>query len=69
VGMKVVSTSLPRCSRFRRYCIDEPTVGSGPPEPQRILDNLETLKKRGKDLLYTTHYRKREASLRPDYHY
>jgi ABC-2 type transport system ATP-binding protein len=33
--------------------LDEPTVGV---DPQRIFDNLETLKQRGKALLYTTHY-------------
>jgi ABC-2 type transport system ATP-binding protein len=35
---------------------DEPTVGVDPQSRNAIFDNLETLKKRGKTLLYTTHY-------------
>jgi ABC-2 type transport system ATP-binding protein len=36
--------------------LDEPTVGVDPQSRHAIFDNLETLKKRGKALLYTTHY-------------
>ena len=36
--------------------LDEPTVGGDPQSRNAIFDNLETLKKRGKTLLYTTHY-------------
>src|SRR3974390_2718535 len=36
--------------------LDEPTVGVDPQSRNAIFDNLETLKKRGKTLLYTTHY-------------
>src|SRR5436190_22859 len=36
--------------------LDEPTVGVDPQSRNAIFDNLETLKKRGKALLYTTHY-------------
>src|SRR3954462_8935753 len=35
---------------------DEPTVGVDPQSRNAIFDNLETLKRRGKGLLYTTHY-------------
>ncbi len=35
---------------------DEPTVGVDPQSRNAIFDNLETLKGRGKALLYTTHY-------------
>jgi len=35
---------------------DEPTVGVDPQSRNAIFDNLETLKRRGKALLYTTHY-------------
>ena len=36
--------------------LDEPTVGVDPQSRNAIFDNLETLKARGKGLLYTTHY-------------
>lgn len=36
--------------------LDEPTVGVDPQSRHAIFDNLETLKKQGKALLYTTHY-------------
>jgi ABC-2 type transport system ATP-binding protein len=36
--------------------LDEPTVGVDPQSRHAIFDNLETLKARGKTLLYTTHY-------------
>jgi ABC-2 type transport system ATP-binding protein len=36
--------------------LDEPTVGVDPQSRNAIFDNLELLKKRGKTLLYTTHY-------------
>jgi ABC-2 type transport system ATP-binding protein len=36
--------------------LDEPTVGVDPQSRLAIFDNLETLKSRGKALLYTTHY-------------
>jgi ABC-2 type transport system ATP-binding protein len=36
--------------------LDEPTVGVDPQSRNAIFDNLETLKQRGKTLLYTTHY-------------
>ncbi len=36
--------------------LDEPTVGVDPQSRNAIFDNLEILKKRGKTLLYTTHY-------------
>ncbi len=36
--------------------LDEPTVGVDPQSRNAIFDNLETLKKRGKTLIYTTHY-------------
>jgi linearmycin/streptolysin S transport system ATP-binding protein len=36
--------------------LDEPTVGVDPQSRNAIFDNLELLKKRGKALLYTTHY-------------
>jgi ABC-2 type transport system ATP-binding protein len=36
--------------------LDEPTVGVDPQSRNAIFENLETLKKRGKTLLYTTHY-------------
>ena len=35
---------------------DEPTVGVDPHSRNAIFDNLESLRKRGKALLYTTHY-------------
>jgi len=35
---------------------DEPTVGVDPQSRNAIFDNLETLRGRGKALLYTTHY-------------
>jgi ABC-2 type transport system ATP-binding protein len=35
---------------------DEPTVGVDPQSRNAIFDNLETLKARGKTLVYTTHY-------------
>ena len=37
--------------------LDEPTVGVDPQSRNAIFDNLEVLKRRGKTLLYTTHYR------------
>jgi ABC-2 type transport system ATP-binding protein len=36
--------------------LDEPTVGVDPQSRNAIFDNLETLKRRGKMLIYTTHY-------------
>jgi len=36
--------------------LDEPTVGVDPHSRNAIFDNLEELKRRGKALLYTTHY-------------
>jgi ABC-2 type transport system ATP-binding protein len=36
--------------------LDEPTVGVDPQSRNAIFENLETLKTRGKTLLYTTHY-------------
>jgi ABC-2 type transport system ATP-binding protein len=36
--------------------LDEPTVGVDPQSRNAIFDNLETLKSRGKGLIYTTHY-------------
>ena len=36
--------------------LDEPTVGVDPQSRNAIFDNLETLKQRGKALIYTTHY-------------
>jgi ABC-2 type transport system ATP-binding protein len=36
--------------------LDEPTVGVDPQSRNSIFDNLETLKRRGKTLVYTTHY-------------
>ena len=36
--------------------LDEPTVGVDPQSRNAIFENLEALKRRGKGLLYTTHY-------------
>ena len=36
--------------------LDEPTVGIDPQSRNAIFDNLETLKARGKAMVYTTHY-------------
>jgi ABC-2 type transport system ATP-binding protein len=36
--------------------LDEPTVGVDPQSRNAIFENLEELKRRGKTLLYTTHY-------------
>jgi linearmycin/streptolysin S transport system ATP-binding protein len=36
--------------------LDEPTVGVDPQSRNAIFENLEALKRRGKALLYTTHY-------------
>ena len=36
--------------------LDEPTVGVDPQSRNAIFDNLEEVKRRGKALLYTTHY-------------
>jgi ABC-2 type transport system ATP-binding protein len=36
--------------------LDEPTVGVDPQSRNAIFDNLETLRRAGKTLLYTTHY-------------
>jgi ABC-2 type transport system ATP-binding protein len=36
--------------------LDEPTVGVDPQSRNAIFDNLESLKKRGLTLIYTTHY-------------
>jgi ABC-2 type transport system ATP-binding protein len=36
--------------------LDEPTVGVDPQSRNAIFDNLEVLKRRGKTLVYTTHY-------------
>jgi ABC-2 type transport system ATP-binding protein len=38
------------------FLLDEPTVGVDPQSRNAIFENLETLKKRGKTLIYTTHY-------------
>jgi ABC-2 type transport system ATP-binding protein len=41
----------------RRFLLlDEPTVGVDPQSRNAIFENLETLKKCGKTLVYTTHY-------------
>ena len=42
--------------RPRVLLLDEPTVGVDPQSRNAIFENLETLKKRGKTLIYTTHY-------------
>jgi ABC-2 type transport system ATP-binding protein len=36
--------------------LDEPTVGVDPQSRNHVFDNIETLKKQGKTILYTTHY-------------
>jgi ABC-2 type transport system ATP-binding protein len=36
--------------------LDEPTVGVDPQSRNAIFENLQTLKKRGKTIIYTTHY-------------
>jgi ABC-2 type transport system ATP-binding protein len=36
--------------------LDEPTVGVDPQSRNAIFENLETLRSRGKAMLYTTHY-------------
>jgi ABC-2 type transport system ATP-binding protein len=36
--------------------LDEPTVGVDPQSRNAVFDNLEALRRRGKALLYTTHY-------------
>jgi ABC-2 type transport system ATP-binding protein len=36
--------------------LDEPTVGVDPQSRHRIFENLQSLKQRGKAILYTTHY-------------
>ena len=36
--------------------MDEPTVGVDPQSRNAIFDNIETLKRQGKTLIYTTHY-------------
>src|ERR1039457_2423304 len=43
--------------------LDEPTVGVDPQSRNAISDNLETLKKRGKTLIYTTHYKEEAERL------
>src|SRR5580658_720782 len=43
--------------------LDEPTVGVAPQSRNAISDNLETLKKLGKTLVYTTHYMEEAARL------
>ena len=40
----------------QRILLDEPTVGVDPQSRNAIFDNLEELKRRGKTLVYTTHY-------------
>lgn len=40
----------------RVLLLDEPTVGIDPQSRNHIFENLETLRARGKALLYTTHY-------------
>jgi ABC-2 type transport system ATP-binding protein len=40
----------------RVLILDEPTVGIDPQSRNHIFENLETLRSRGKALLYTTHY-------------
>jgi ABC-2 type transport system ATP-binding protein len=40
----------------RLLILDEPTVGVDPQSRNAIFENLESLKGRGKSLLYTTHY-------------
>ena len=42
--------------------LDEPTVGVDPQSRNAIFDNLEELKRRGKALLYTTHYMEEAGS-------
>ena len=42
--------------RPKLLVLDEPTVGVDPQSRNAIFDNLEELKRRGKALLYTTHY-------------
>jgi linearmycin/streptolysin S transport system ATP-binding protein len=36
--------------------LDEPTVGVDPQSRNRIFENIETLKRQGRTVLYTTHY-------------
>src|SRR5439155_26791031 len=36
--------------------LDEPTVGVDPQSRHAIFENLQALKRRGKAILYTTHY-------------
>jgi ABC-2 type transport system ATP-binding protein len=36
--------------------LDEPTVGVDPQSRNAIFENIETLKRQGKTLIYTTHY-------------
>jgi linearmycin/streptolysin S transport system ATP-binding protein len=43
--------------------LDEPTTGVDPQSRNAIFDNLETLRNRGKALLYTTHYMEEAARL------
>jgi ABC-2 type transport system ATP-binding protein len=43
--------------------LDEPTVGVDPQSRNAIFENLEELKRRGKTLLYTTHYMEEAARL------
>jgi ABC-2 type transport system ATP-binding protein len=38
------------------FLLDEPTVGVDPQSRNAIFENLETIRKQGKTLLYTTHY-------------
>ena len=42
--------------RPRLVLLDEPTVGVDPQSRNAIFENLEIFKKRGKTLIYTTHY-------------
>lgn len=46
--------------------LDEPTVGVDPQSRNAIFDNLETLRERGKALIYTTHYMEEVERLADD---
>ena len=43
--------------------LDEPTVGVDPQSRNRLFENVLTLKKQGKTILYTTHYMEEAARL------
>jgi ABC-2 type transport system ATP-binding protein len=46
--------------------LDEPTVGVDPQSRNAIFENLETLRERGKALIYTTHYMEEVERLADD---